>query len=174
MKTRTLLYYNRFFILCFFGFIGFHSFSQGDTRHALFDVISKLREDVNHQFLKTLKPSPSDCNVIFLNDTYAQRGCDYANEKWSGIESVPDDSMKPKHKTDKVKVLAATKQELAASKTNGLPKAYNILAKYIKDDVVVYGFMYLNDDGSEQKTRAAFFYVNDKWIIIPRTFKAFE
>ena len=154
-------------------FIGLHLHGQNSTVEQWYQVISKLRNDVNHNFLKTLRPVTADFELLFLNKDYADKAMTYANTKWDGIDKVPDHSMKPPHDTDKVRLLKATKQDLLASITHGLPEDYSTLGKYLKDDVVVYGLQYVDDNGEEQKTRAAFFYVNDRWIIIPQTFKAF-
>ncbi|MCF7560102.1 hypothetical protein L3X39_05580 [Sabulilitoribacter multivorans] len=159
-------------ILC--SFTCSNIFAQNNEIDELQDVITKLRVDTNHTFLKTLKPLQSDYSIIFLNEDYAQKAFDYSHEKWNGIDKVPDSSMKPTSDTDKANVLSATKSELSKGITNGLPEDYAILANYLNDGVTVYGLQYVNDADSNHKTRAAFFKVGDRWVIIPQVFLAFK
>ncbi|WP_345276113.1 hypothetical protein [Litoribaculum gwangyangense] len=148
--------------------------SQNQATNELFEVISKLRQDTNHNFLKTLQPLQSDFSTIFSNEETAQSVFEFSNGKWVDIDKVSDKSMKPLNSSDQAIIVSANKKELIQGITNGLPEEYKILSNHIKEDVEVYGFQYLNSDGSVQKTRAAFFKVNHRWILIPQTFMAFQ
>ena len=140
----------------------------------LLPVIEDLQTDQNHTFLKTLRPSEADIKAIFKPGEAVQKVVAYSQAKWAVIDKVPEGSMKPQTADAKVVVLTATKAELAQGQTNGLSAEYSQIASHLKANTIVYGLQYQNPDGSEQKSRAAFFNIFGKWIIIPRVFLAFK
>ncbi len=140
----------------------------------LTSIILQLKNDKNNTFLKTLKPSENDCKLIFQDGESVNKAILYSEMKWIDADKIPENSMKPVTEDAKLKVLSVTKNELKAGKTNGFPIEYLNLADHLKDGITIYAMQYLNEDGTEQKHRAAFFKLSEKWIIIPRTFKAFE
>ena len=137
-------------------------------------IVNKLRQDENHIFLKTLKPSPDDCKLIFLEGKSVAKAIVFSESKWVNIDNVSSKSMKPLTEDADLKILSVTKHDLENGATKGFPKDYLILKDHLKDGITMYALQYLNPDDSEQKHRAAFFKVQDHWIIIPQTFQAFE
>ena len=137
-------------------------------------VVEKLKIDSNHEFLTTLRPTKSDLQALFITNESVEIALKYSDSKWESIHNIPANSMKPINKGDNHAIIRASKKELSNGVSNGLEAGYSILSKYLKDDITVYGLQYLNNDGTPNKSRAAFFYVNNKWIIIPRLFKAFQ
>ena len=137
-------------------------------------VVEQLKSDKNNEFLMTLKPSEKDCRLIFQKGQSANKVVLYSEMEWVDAENIPENSMKPITTDAEFKILSATKKELIAGISNGLPVEYVHLGNHLKDGITIYAMKYLNEDGTEQKLRAAFFKVSEKWIIIPRTFKAFE
>ena len=137
-------------------------------------IAVELMDDTAHKYLKTLKPTEEDYALIFNEGESTNIITKYSENKWSGIDNVPDDGMKPLTDDAELKILSATKAELLSGNTNGLPTGYTKLATHLKEGSTIYGIQYLNTDGTEQKLRTAFFKVNDRWIIIPQAFKAFK
>ena len=82
--------------------------------------------------------------------------------------------MKPVSEDATAQMLSCSKADLLNGISNGLPEEYFAMAPLLNDDVSVYGLRYLNATGEEEKLRTAFFRVGEKWVFIPRPFKAFE
>ena len=137
-------------------------------------IVNQLKQDENHVFLRTLKPSMEDCKLIFLEGESVEKAIIFSDSKWVNIDKVSSNSMKPLTDDAKINILSVTKNELQSAENKGFPEEYTILKDHIKDGIMMYALQYLNPDGTEQKHRAAFFKVLDHWIIIPQTFKAFE
>ena len=137
-------------------------------------IIEQLRADEKNDFLLTLRPTENDCKFIFLEGESVRKAIAYSEKKWADVSKIPVGSMKPRTENAESKILSVTKDELQRGETKGLPEDYLKIAEHLKDGITLYSILYLNEDGTEQKQRAAFFKVSEKWIIIPRTFKAFE
>jgi hypothetical protein len=131
--------------------------------------IAKSIADLN------IKPTPVwKISNIFKEGEAVDKAISYSKMKWTDISKIPQNSMKPLTENAKLKILSVSKRELKSGKTNGLPKDYLTIADYLKDGTSLYAMLYLNEDGTEQKMRSAFFKASEKWIIIPLAYKAFE
>ncbi|MEJ2112555.1 MAG: MBL fold metallo-hydrolase [Flavobacteriaceae bacterium] len=148
----------------------FNSVDENDMEK----VAEKLRLDSNHTFLKTLQPTYEDCKAIFKTEEAAKKAFEYSQNKWKGINEVSDDSMKPLTNNATLKIIKVRAVYLQYNITMDLPGEYTVLGQHLNDHFVVYGLQYLNDDGTIQKTRSAFFKLPDKWVLIPLAYKAFE
>ncbi len=140
----------------------------------LIDIVNQLKTDQKNQFLSTLKPSEEDLGQVFQEGEAAEKVISFSNFKWADISLIPEDGMKPITDDAELKIMSATKSELKEGITNGIPREYMDIADRLKDGTKVYVMAYLNEDGSEQKMRSAFFKVSGRWILIPRVYKAFE
>ena len=137
-------------------------------------IVEQLKQDSDHQFLKTLRPSESDIKSIFATEEAQELVLAFSNSRWDIIDQVDQNSMKPTSDDATLVILYATKDELINATTNNISEDYMKLAAHLNDAVTLYGIQYLNADGTEQKKREAFFKVNEKWVLIPRAFAAFE
>ncbi len=162
-------------IACCLIFIGVGACSQQpqSVEDQLLSVFKKIKKDRNHDFFKTLEPDEADCQFIFKEE-YVQGALNHSRAAWAQLEQLPEDGMKPETDNAKAKVIAVSKRELQSGVTKGLPKGYTKLSDFINDGVSVYGMQYLNEDGSIQKTRSAFFKAGEKWVFIPFAYQAFE
>ena len=137
-------------------------------------IEEKLLPDSNHTFLKTLRPTLEESKAIFKTDEIALKVFEYSELKWNALENVSENSMKPTSPEFKIKINRASGAQLDYGLTYGLPMEYLKLGSYLKEEVLVFGFEYLNPDDSSQKSRAAFYRSPERWVFIPQTFKAFE
>jgi hypothetical protein len=140
----------------------------------LTSVINQLKIDKNHEFLSTLKPSEKELRLIFKDGESVNKAINYSKMRWNDVSKVSPNSMKPLTENAKLKILSVSKSELNAGKTNGFPKEYLNLSGHLKDGTTLYAMQYLNEDGTEQKLRAAFFKVSNNWIIVPLAYQAFD
>lgn len=137
-------------------------------------VINQLKIDKNHEFLSTLKPTEKDLRLIFKDGESVNKAIAYSKTRWNDLSKISQNSMKPLTENAKLKILAVSESELNAGMTNGFPKEYLNISAHLKEGTKLYAMQYLNEDGTEQKLRAAFFKGSDNWIIVPLAFKAFD
>lgn len=140
---------------------------------ALKGIIEQLKSDSNHTYMRSLIPTLEDCEMVFIAES-AEKVFNYSESRFSELDKLPDNAMKPVTEGATVETQMATKKELEAGTTNDLEEAYSSMAKYLKEGQKVFGFHYLNTEGEVEKSRAAFFKAGDKWIFIPRPFMALE
>ncbi len=166
MKSNLLI------IICLF--LCFTSCSKSGTPEGeLRYIVKNLQNDEGFKNLKKLRPSEEDFKKIFVNDEVAKLVSEYSKRRWAVVDDLPVDMMNPNNETDKIAIVSSNKEQLVQWRHKGLPENYTALAEFIKDDVVIYGMKYVNQEGRVIKQRAGFFNVDDKWILIPETFKAF-
>ena len=139
-------------------------------------VIENLIRDKDHAFLKTLEPYPWDIMEISGSPEIYEAIIKYSDNRWEMLDKVPDNTLKPESPGDSFKIIKASIEDLKNGRANGLPDEYREMIEQYPHgfSYTIYGVQFLNEDGSIQKTRTAFIYVNDRWIIIPRMFKAFD
>ena len=138
------------------------------------DIIQQLKTDRNNEFLATLKPTHEDLRLLFRKGASVNMVIAYADQRWADVSKIPKNSMKPLTENATLQILTVSKTELENGITNGLPTEYLLLVDHLQDDVILFAMQYLNEDGSEQKMRSAFFKASGNWLIIPLAYKAFE
>jgi hypothetical protein len=137
------------------------------------EIIDQLQADQQHAYLRTLAPAYEDCLAIFIDSAAARRVSAFSEGRFADIEQVPEGSMKGSGNDGSVHILSATRAELLAGQSHGLTEEYFDLAPYLAEGTVVYGLRFVNTEGEEVKSRAAFFRTPDRWFFIPRPALAF-
>ena len=137
-------------------------------------IVNQLKTDENHKLLSTFKPSEKELRLIFEDGESVDKAIAYSQRRWSDMSKVSKNSMKPLTEDAELTILSVSKTELLLGKTNGLPEAYLNIPDHLIDGTTLYAMQYLNEDGSEQKMRSAFFKAADRWVIVPLAYEAFE
>ena len=143
-------------------------------RDSLKEVMEKIDTDKNHQYLSTLQPTLEDCKQIFLDEEEAGMAYVYAKDKFSKMDRLPDDAMKAPNPESRRVLLPITKEELVKGGIFvGFSKEYPEFARKLRPGMRLFSVRYEDKEGKEEKTRASFFRIKDKWVFIPRPFMAF-
>ena len=88
--------------------------------------------------------------------------------------SMPPDAIKPGASRTEVIVVSVMAADLKNGVSHDLPGGYNKLVGHIKDNVRIYGIKYVEPGKDIGFSLNAFFKVNGHWVLIPKTWRAFE
>ncbi|MCH2224389.1 MAG: hypothetical protein MK066_06425 [Crocinitomicaceae bacterium] len=159
-------------IILFFGLYAFtpSSGSLEERKTELKEIAQKLaNDDDNNSFLQSLRPTKSDLKTIFNPDA-VETIWKYSENMYS---TIPKNAIQPNMKQTEIHVYSALSKDIKDGLTHQLPGGYTRISQRYKDDVIIYGLKYTEPNKPSGYSLNSFYYLEDHWICIPKTFRAF-
>lgn len=146
--------------------------TMGQTSNVdLMNLIEQLQNDKNHVLLSTLAPTQEECIEIMITPEAGAQLFEYAQNKFSTIKEVPDNTLKASGHGGRIALIKATKDQLLEGITGDLPADYTSMGAFLADGQVIYGVSFVNADREVEKVRSCFLKTKDRWVFIPLAYR---
>ncbi len=122
------------------------------------------------KLLYDLRANYDDCLKIVVEEADAWKLWKYAKILYhkAGIESI-----QAKPEQSEIIIQSANTSHLKQGSTDKLPEGYSSMADKFQDDLTIYSFRYAPPGGEVGMRFDGLLYINDKWVFIPKMWKAF-
>lgn len=133
-------------------------------------ILNELRGSDDSATLKKLRPADADLRQIFKGEEIQQKLIAHYNRLY---ENAPMNAIKPQvNQTDYI-IRSALSNDLKERKPHPLPGGYDRIRNYFNDDVIIYAVKYVEPGGKLGYSLDGFFYINNRWMWLPKSYLAF-
>ena len=133
--------------------------------------LRKTDSQASAALLATLKPTLEDCKAIVSTEEAAQMILTYADDLYANI---PDGAIKGKESQTEILVLSASSESLLDKTDKNLAGGYQINDIPYNKGLKVYQFAYVEPGKTSGMRFDGLIYVNNKWVFVPKFWRAFK
>lgn len=133
-------------------------------------VFMKGGSEAEHM-LKNMKPSLEDCKMIMVSEADAKKLSEMAEMMFTQAKAS---EIAPKTGQTEILVRSATTENLKAGTDKEMPGGYTDKAAKFKEGLRIYGFKFVKPGETIGMAYDGLYYVNNKWIFLPKTWRYLE
>ncbi len=121
--------------------------------------------------LKSMEPDIEDCKAIVINEDDAKKLAVVVAKMYLEANAA---LIAPKEGQTEILVRHTTAENLKARTDMELPGGYTTNASKFKDGLHLYGFKFVKPGEKIGMAYDGLYYVNNKWVFIPKTWRYLE